>query len=75
MREKDFLKYSLELQNLANNLTNNYGQDPNHIISEEELDIVKEINPMLLNENNIYDSMGDDDLNKYEKWLLDGEFF
>jgi len=27
----------------------------------------------LLDENNIFDAMGDDDLKKYEKWLEDGE--
>ena len=70
--------YRLELQQYANNFDNK-GQDYSHTMSEGiDTEYCKNIFALmgqtLINENALYDDMGDDELKKYEKWLKDGEF-
>lgn len=70
---KNFEEYRLELEKYANNLDNKSRVD-NHTINEEYLydqalsEVVKCI---LMEENNIFDIMGENDLLNYEKWLGD----
>ena len=70
--------YRLELEQYANNFDNK-GQDYLHTISTE-FDYECYKNMMVLMgqtltcENNLYDELGEEELKKYEKWLIDGEF-
>jgi len=73
----NFDKYRLELEEYANNLDNKR-QDNEHILNRDvDFECYKNMMALLgqtlLDENNIFDAMGDDDLKKYEKWLEDGE--
>ena len=73
---KNFEDYRLELEKYANNLDNKR-QDYLHIINEDYIfnEYVTEIiGSILLEENNIFDAMGDYDLINYEKWLEDDRF-
>lgn len=70
--------YRLEFQQYANNFDNK-GQDYSHTMSEGiDCECYKNmmalIGQILIDENRLYDDMGDDELKKYEKWLRDGEF-
>ena len=69
-------EYRLELEKYANNLDNKR-QDYSHIINEDYVfnkNISTLLDSILLNENNIFDAMGDNDLINYEKWLEDDRF-
>ena len=69
-------EYRLELEKYANNLDNKR-QDYSHIINEDfvsDKHIVTLLSSILLEENNIFDAMGDNDLVNYEKWLEDDRF-
>ncbi len=66
-------KYCLELQEYANNLDDKR-QDLEHIINEDVEDVSEYLCDALLEENNIFDAMGENDLINYEKWLGDGFF-
>lgn len=68
-----FEKYRLELQKYANNLDDKR-QDLKHIINEDVKDVYEYLQDTLLEENNIFDAMGENDLINYEKWLDDGFF-
>ena len=73
-----FENYRLELEKYANNLDNKR-QDIEHILNREiDFDCYKNLmtlmGQVLIDENCIFDAMGDDDLKNYEKWLEDGEF-
>lgn len=68
-----FEKYRLELQEYANNLDDKR-QDLKHIINEDVKDVYEYFKDTLLEENNIFDAMGENDLINYEKWLDDGFF-
>ena len=73
---KNFEEYRLELEKYANNLDNKR-QDYLHNINEDVISdrfIVGLISDILLEENNIFDAMGDNDLLNYEKWLEDDRF-
>ena len=70
--------YRLELQQYANNFDNKR-QDYSHTMTKGEdnesyKNMMALIGKTLLEENALYDDMGDDELKKYEKWLIDGEF-
>lgn len=75
---KNFDKYRLELEQYANNLDNKRQDYEHNINIEPDVDCYKNMMSLmghiLLDENNIYDAMGENDLKKYEKWLEDGEF-
>jgi len=71
-------KYRLELEQYANNFDNK-GQDYLHTMSTESdyecyKNMMALMGQVLMNENELYDEMGEDELKKYEKWLIDGEF-
>ena len=69
-------EYRLELEKYANNLDNKR-QDYKHIINEDYVSdkyIMSLLSGILLEENNIFDAMGDNDLINYEKWLEDDRF-
>ena len=69
-----FEDYRLELEKYANNL-NNKRQDYSHTINEDIIYdnyAIQLISNILMEENNVYDAMGDYDLKNYEKWLDDG---
>lgn len=68
-----FEKYRLELQEYANNLDDKR-QDLKHIINEDVKDVYEYFKDTLLEENNIFDAMGENDLINYEKCLDDGFF-
>ena len=73
---KNFEEYRLELEKYANNLDNKR-QDYLHNINEDVISdrfIAGLISDILLEENNIFDAMGDNDLLNYEKWLEDDRF-
>ena len=75
---KNFDDYRLELKQYANNLDNKR-QDSEHILNKDvDYECYKNMMTLfghiLLNENNAFDAMGDNDLKNYEKWLEDGEF-
>ena len=73
---KNFEEYRLELEKYANNLDNKR-QDYSHNINEEYASdkyISMMLRGVLLEENNIFDAMGDNDLINYEKWLEDDRF-
>ena len=66
-------EYRLELEKYANNLDNKR-QDYSHNINGEgssDRFVSTLLNSILLEENNIFDAMGDYDLLNYEKWLED----
>ena len=69
-------EYRLELEKYANNLDNKR-QDYSHIINEDYISnkyIMSLLSGILLEENNVFDAMGDNDLINYEKWLEDDRF-
>lgn len=73
---KNIDEYRLELEKYANNLDNKR-QDYSHNINEDyasDKHIVSLLSAILLEENNIFDAMGDYDLINYEKWLEDDRF-
>ena len=73
---KNFEDYRLELEKYANNLDNKR-QDYSHIINEDYISnkyIMSLLSGILLEENNVFDAMGDNDLINYEKWLEDDRF-
>lgn len=75
---KNFDEYRLELEEYANNFDNK-GQDQFHTINmgvdcECYKNMMTLMGQVLINENSLYEKMGDDELKKYEKWLKDGEF-
>jgi len=70
----DLTKYGLELDVMVNNFKNNKRVTPKHIISESDLEKAYEtympfFKSRILEENTLFDSMGDEDLRNYEKWL------
>ena len=69
-----FEEYRLKLEQYANN-PDNKRQDYSHTINEDMIYdkyTAHLISSILINENNVYDAMGDNDLKNYEKWLDDG---
>lgn len=75
---ENFENYRLELEKYANNVDNKR-QDIEHILNKDidfEIygNLMTLMGQVLLDENCIFDAMGDDDLKNYEKWLEDGEF-
>ena len=69
-------EYRLELEKYANNLDNKR-EDYSHIINEDfifDKYMGALLSSVLLEENNIFDAMGDNDLINYEKWLEDDRF-
>ena len=70
---KNFEEYRLELEKYANNLDNNnttyeHTMNVDALYDEALSQVVKCI---LMEENNVYDIMGESDLLNYEKWLGD----
>lgn len=72
-KNNDIDIYGLELLSVVNNLDNKR-QGINHNITIDELEMAYKsfmplLSELLSSENAIYDEMGDEDLNNYEKWL------
>lgn len=71
---KNLDEYRLKLEEYANNCDNKR-QGHSHIITEDIIYneyTAQLLESILLNENNVFDAMGDCDLKNYEKWLDDG---
>ena len=70
----DFLeKYRLELEEYANN-SSIKREDLKHIINEDLNEVYKENDFSHAYEFGFFELLGDEDLKKYEKWLINGEF-
>ena len=74
----DFKKYSLEFSKKVNNQTNHKRLTPEHRINKVDVEnSYKSYMPffehLLKRENDAFDILGDEDLLKYEKWLVDNE--
>lgn len=70
----DLTNYGLELDAMVNNFKNNKRGLHEHIISESDMEKAYEtympfLRSRLLSENDLFDSLGDEDLKNYEKWL------
>ena len=70
---KNFEEYRLKLEEYANNLDNK-SRINEHIMNEDLLydNALSEVMKcILMEENNVFDIMGENDLVNYEKWLGD----
>lgn len=70
----DFLeKYRLELEEYANN-SSIKREGYEHIINEDLIGIYENCDFSYSEECGFFELLGEEDLKKYEKWLIDGQF-